>query len=165
MPQLDPTTFAPQLFWLVVTFVLLYLVMWKLVIPKIGEILQDRQIRIDNDLDKADHLKIEAEAAREAYEKLIINGRQKAQETIKIAAEQISAEASAKHDALTEKLAVQTSKAENQINIVKEKALNEIRLVATEVTQAAAGRLTDREVSSTQAQDAVSTVMEKGKFH
>ena len=69
MPQLDPTTFAPQLFWLVVTFVLLYLVMWKLVIPKIGEILQDRQIRIDNDLDKADHLKIEAEAAREAYEK------------------------------------------------------------------------------------------------
>ena len=164
MPQLDPTTFAPQLFWLVVTFVLLYLVMWKLVIPKIGEILQDRQIRIDNDLDKADHLKIEAEAAREAYEKLIINGRQKAQETIKIAAEQISAEASAQHDALTEKLAVQTSKAENQINIAKEKALNEIRLVATEVTQAAAGRLTDREVSSTQAQDAVSAVMEEGKF-
>jgi len=53
MPQLDPTTFVPQLFWLAITFVLLYLAMWKLVIPKIGEILQDRQIRIDNDLERA----------------------------------------------------------------------------------------------------------------
>ena len=164
MPQLDPTTFAPQLFWLLVTFFLLYLVMWKLVIPKIGEILQDRQIRIDNDLDKAEHLKIEAEGAREAYEKLIIDGREKALEIIKTATEQISTETTEQHDALTEKLAVQTSKAEKQINIVKEKALDEIRLVATEVTQAAARRLTDQEISYTQAQDAVSTVIEEGKF-
>ena len=163
MPQLDPTTFVPQLFWLAITFVLLYLAMWKLVIPKIGEILQDRQIRIDNDLERAEHLKVEAEAAREAYEKLITDGRQKALEIIKTVAEKTTAETTAQHDALTEKLAAQTSKAEKQINAVKEKALNEIRLIATEVTQAAAGRLTNREISAAQAQAAVSAVVKEGK--
>ena len=164
MPQLDPTTFVPQLFWLAVTFALLYLAMWKLIIPKIGEILQDRQIRIDNDLEKAEHLKLESEAAHEAYQKLITDGRQKAQEKIKTAIDKITSETTAQHNALTEKLAVQTSKAEKQINTVKEKALNEIRLIATEVTQAAAGRLADQKISVTEAQAAVSAVIEEEKI-
>ena len=83
MPQLDPSTFAPQLFWLLVTFVLLYLAMWKIALPKIGSILQDRQERIDDDLEKAEKLKQDAEAVREAYEKTVAEGRNKAQETIR----------------------------------------------------------------------------------
>ena len=53
MPQFDYTTFTTQLFWVCLTFGLLYLAMARLALPRIGEILEDRQDRIDNDLDKA----------------------------------------------------------------------------------------------------------------
>ncbi|MBK19856.1 MAG: F0F1 ATP synthase subunit B' [Rhodospirillaceae bacterium] len=161
MPQLDPTTFAPQLFWLLVTFVLLYLVMWKIILPKIGGVLQDRQERIDDDLEKAEQLRKEAEAVKEAYEQTVAEGRSKAQETIRAAGEKIAADAAEQHAALTEKLAAQTSDAEARIVAAKEEALKNIRTVATEVTQAAAGRLIGREVSDSEAEAAVGAVFDE----
>ena len=161
MPQLDPTTFAPQLFWLVVTFVLLYLVMWKIAIPRIGEVLQNRQKRIDSDLEKAGELKKEAESVRKAYEKLVTDGSNKAQETIRAARQKIAAEALAQHAFLTEKLAAQTSEAETRITIAKEQALASIRTVSMEVTQAAASRLMDQKISETEAEAAVSDVLDR----
>ena len=141
MPQLDPNTFTPQLFWFVITFVLLYLAMWRIIIPSIGEILQNRQIRIDNDLQKAEQLKKEAEIVRETYEKLISDGRQAAQDTVRSATEKMRLEVAEKHEALTEKLMGQAEKAEDQINSVKNKALDDIQLIAVEITQVAATRL------------------------
>lgn len=161
MPQLDPSTFAPQLFWLLVTFALLYLAMWKIALPKIGSILQDRQERIDDDLEKAEKLKQDAEAVREAYEKTVAEGRNKAQETIRSANEKMAAEAAAQHATLTEKLNTQTSEAETRINAAKEQALANIRTVATEVTQAAAGKLIGRDISEADAEKAVASILDE----
>ncbi|NKB22268.1 MAG: F0F1 ATP synthase subunit B' [Alphaproteobacteria bacterium] len=161
MPQLDPSTFAPQLFWLVVTFVLLYLAMWKIALPKIGSILQDRQERIDDDLEKAEKLKQDAEAVREAYEKTVAEGRNKAQDTIRAASEKMAAEAASQHAALTEKLNAQTAEAEARIDAAKEQALANIRTVATDVTQAAAGKLIGREISEADAEKAVASVLDE----
>jgi F-type H+-transporting ATPase subunit b len=161
MPQLDPSTFAPQLFWLVVTFVLLYLAMWKIALPKIGSILQDRQERIDDDLEKAEKLKQDAEAVREAYEKIVAEGRNKAQETIRAASEKMAAEAASQHETLTEKLNAQTSEAEARIGVAKERTLADIRTVATEVTQAAAGKLIGRGISEADAEKAVASVLDE----
>ncbi|MBD21519.1 MAG: F0F1 ATP synthase subunit B' [Rhodospirillaceae bacterium] len=163
MPQLDPNTFTPQLFWFVITFVLLYLAMWRIIIPSIGEILQNRQIRIDNDLQKAEQLKKEAEIVRETYEKLISDGRQAAQDTVRSATEKMQLEVAEKHEALTEKLMSQAEKAEDQINSVKNKALDEIQLIAVEITQVAATRLIDKTISEVEAKSAVSSVIEERK--
>ena len=160
MPQLDPTTFVPQLFWLIVTFVLLYLIMWKIAIPRIGDVLQDRQKRIDSDLEKAEELKKEAQTVRQAYEKLVTNGTTKAQETIRTAREKAAAEALAQHASLTEKLAAETTEAENRINTAKEQALANIRTVAVEATQLAASKFTDQEISTTEIETAVSEVLD-----
>ena len=71
MPQLDPSTFATQLVWLIITFLILYLILWKSALPRIASILQDRQERIDNDLEKAEKLKKEAlKNKRENQERL-----------------------------------------------------------------------------------------------
>ena len=160
MPQLDPTTFVPQLFWLMVTFVLLYLVMWKIAIPRISDVLQDRQKRIDSDLEKAEELKKEAESVREAYEKLVTNGSNKAQETIRAAREKVAAEAIDQHASLTERLAAQTSEAENRIGAAKDQALANIRTVALDVTQLAASKLIDQEISETEVEAAVSEILD-----
>ena len=163
MPQLDPTTFVPQLFWLMVTFVLLYLVMWKIAIPRISDVLQDRQKRIDSDLEKAEELKKEAESVREAYEKLVTNGSNKAQETIRAAREKVAAEAINQHASLTERLAAQTSEAENRIGAAKDQALANIRTVAVEVTQLATSKLIDQKISETEVEAAVSEILDGDK--
>ena len=163
MPQLDPTTFVPQLFWLMVTFVLLYLVMWKIAIPRIGDVLQDRQKRIESDLEKAEELKKEAQSVRESYEELVTNGSNKAQETIRAAREKMAEESSAQHASLTEKIAAQTSEAETRIGAAKNQALANIRTVAVEVTQLAAGKLIDQEISETEVETAVSEILDKGR--
>ncbi len=63
MPQFDSSTFASQVFWLTVTFVALYFVLARSVLPKIARVLEARQGRIDDDLERATHLEQEAKEA------------------------------------------------------------------------------------------------------
>ncbi len=68
MPQLEIGDFAPQIVWLVITFVSLYLISWKLILPRIGDVLDAREERITDDLEEADKLKKAAEEALSTYE-------------------------------------------------------------------------------------------------
>ena len=64
LPQLDLTTYSSQVFWLIVSFVVLYFLVAKLAMPRIAEVLEERQERIEDDLDKAETLKKEASDSR-----------------------------------------------------------------------------------------------------
>ena len=69
MPQLDISTYPPQLVWLLITFVALYLVVWKVALPRIVDVRESRQRRIEGDLGKAETLRTEAETVLAALEK------------------------------------------------------------------------------------------------
>lgn len=161
MPQLDPTTFIPQLFWLLVTFALLYLAMWKVALPKIASVLQDRQKRIDEDLDSAEKLRKEAETVRDAYEESVKQGQNQAQEIIRAANQEFTTEAALQHSILTERLHAQTAEAETRISIAKNEALEDIRNVAIEATQAAASKLIGQPISEAEAKKAVTSVINR----
>src|SRR5690242_3816539 len=79
MPQFDPAFWAPQLFWLFVTAIALFLVMWKVALPRVDVVVADRQERIGGNLQKAETLKAEAETALAAYQKSIADARAAAQ--------------------------------------------------------------------------------------
>ena len=68
MPQLDVNTFLPQVVWLVITFTALFLLMWRVAVPRIADLLEARQRRIEDNLDKAQESKKEAEETLAAYE-------------------------------------------------------------------------------------------------
>ena len=161
MPQLDPTHFPTQLFWLAVCFAVLYLAMWKLALPKIADVLRERQERMDDDLEKAETLKADAQLILEAYQKTMADGRSEAQSILKAAKEKSSAEGAARMDELAKRLATETASAEARIAVAQQQALANIRGVATEAAQAAATRLAGREVSSADADRAVGTVLEE----
>ncbi len=141
MPQFDPSTYAPQLIWLAITFVMLYVLMTKVALPRIGEVLEERQRRIGEDLKKTEALKIEAEAAVEAYGKLIDEACAESQEAIKAVRNEAFAEASKRQAELGEALAARIAEGEGRVAAAKDKAVGEIRALSAEVGGAIVKRL------------------------
>lgn len=141
LPQLDTSTYAPQLVWLVISFAVLYYLMSKVALPRIGEVLEDRQARIDDNLKKAEALKADADAAADAYEKSLSEARSKAHDTIKQVRDKAAAEAQEKQNKLADKLVQQIQSAEGKIADAKNKALGDIQGLAVEVAENATAKL------------------------
>lgn len=133
MPQLDPTIFVPQIFWLAVVFVLLYVFMSRSAAPKISEVLRKRQDTIEDDLAEAEKLQAKAEEARVAFEKSQEDARNDAAALVLAKREELKAQAEADYQKLSDELSAKADEATGRINAAKEKALGEVRDVATEV--------------------------------
>lgn len=159
MPQLDPSVFPTQLFWLALTFVALYLILSKVALPRVTEVRESRRGRIEADLERAEALKAEAESALADYEKTVAEAAAKAQESVRSAAREMSENAEKQREALAAKLNEQMEAAEQRIGEEKARAISEIGEIAGELTQAAASRLAGAEVSRDEADTAVASVM------
>lgn len=160
MPQFDPSTFATQIFWLVVTFVGLYLILYKVVLPKISDVLETRQDKIEDDIDRAARLKSEAEEVLAAYHKALDEARSEAQAQVKATADEMAAAAAKRHEAFGAELAKRTGVAEGRIAKAKDDAVASIKEVAAGAAAAAVGRLAGVEASDADAQAAVADVLE-----
>ncbi len=141
MPQLDVSTFAPQLIWLAITFIVLYLLMANIGLPRVGAAIEARRRRREDDLERAAQLRREAEAAVAAYEGTRAGAREQAQATIRETTERLAAAAAERQRELTAVLAERTAAAERDIAAAKERALAEIRGVATDVAASIGNRL------------------------
>jgi F-type H+-transporting ATPase subunit b len=135
LPQLDVETYASQIFWLIVTFLVLYFLVAKIAMPRIAEVLEGRQERIEDDLDKAETLKKEAYLVRVEYEKALSSAREEAHEATRRAQEEI-----AKHGAEVEALANQKvvnmlKDAEDRIEAARTKASSDKEIVADTLEQ------------------------------
>jgi F-type H+-transporting ATPase subunit b len=161
MPQFDPAFFAPQLFWLAVTFIVLYVLMAKVALPKIGAVLDERQRKIDDNLDKAALLKAEAEAAVAAYEKALAESRAHAQSVVKAVADKMAAEADERGHALAARLAAQIKDGEARIAAARETALAGVRGVAADVAAATVARLVGATPDAARCESAVNAVFEE----
>ena len=135
MPQLEVSTFVPQLFWLAITFGLLFLLMWKIGLPRVGGLIDARRKRIDDDLARAAQLKDEAEAALAAYQQTLASARAQAQAAVKETTDRLAAEAAERQRQLGESLAQQVAAAERDIVAAKQRALTEMHEVAVEVAR------------------------------
>ncbi len=162
MPQLAQIdTFLSQIIWLVITFAVLYVVMWKAALPRVADVLQERQERIDDDLERAEKLKTEAETVLEAYEATAAKAQAEAQAILRAGADAFAAKAAARHDEVSARLARETDVAESRIDEAREQALANVRSVAGEVAQAAAAKLIGAEISQPDADDAVQRSIEE----
>jgi F-type H+-transporting ATPase subunit b len=155
MPQLDFATFTPQLVWLAITFVVLYLLMSRLALPRVGNIIAARRERIDGDLEKAASMKAEAEAVIAAYERALAQARQEAQATLKSTTDKLAAEAAERQRQIGDKLAVETAAAERRILEARDAALAGLRAVALDVTRAAGAKLVGQPIDEARAAAAI----------
>lgn len=159
MPQLDIAYFPPQLAWLAVSFVVLYFLMAKLAIPRISEVLENRQNRISSDLDEARRLSEEAETARAEYEASLADARSKAHGIVAELKAEMAKEQDASKTELDGKLAVKAKEAEAGIAKAKEIALGHVREIAASAAKRTVSKLVTIDVSDTDVDAAVSASM------
>lgn len=155
MPHFDVTSFPSQLFWLAASFIALYVLMSKVALPRIGDILAERQRRISDDLDMAERLKAETEAAIATYEKALAEARASAQAEIARALEANAAEAAARHAEMDAILAAKIADSEARIHAARRQALAEVNGIAADVAAAIVERVADVKADA----DAVSPVV------
>jgi len=155
LPQLDFTTWPTQIFWLVVSFLLAYLLMWRLVVPRIGSVLEERHNRIEDDLRRARQASDDAEQARVAFEDLLANARNDASETTRKATESIMKKMDRKMETANANLAKKTASAETDIANARNEALKDVSDIAATSAIDVVSQLTGMKVSKTDAKKQV----------
>lgn len=159
MPQLDVGTFPTQLFWLAVTFAILFVLMAKVALPQVGAVIEARAARIDGDLARAREAKAQSDAALAAYEQAIAAARAEAQATIKAAVDVVNAKTAEREREVSAKLAAEAAQAETRIIAAKQAALANVRTIAAEAVGAAVEKLIGQSLSQADAQTAVEQVL------
>ncbi|HUS98229.1 MAG TPA: F0F1 ATP synthase subunit B [Hyphomicrobiaceae bacterium] len=130
LPQLNLPDFAPQLFWLALTFGILYFILARFTLPRIGSVIEERENRIQRDLDEAERLKSETESALAAYEQALADARARANALARDTREKLAAEVEQERTKVEAGLAAKLAEAETRIGTMKASALAEVGSIA-----------------------------------
>lgn len=161
MPQFDPAVWPTQLFWLAVIFVVLYLLMSRVALPRVAEVLEEREVRINDQLRKAENLKHDAEDAIAAYEKAMAGARAQAHEQLRQAHEATANEAAARQAELSATLSSDLEAAEARIGAARDQAIAGLRDMASELVGSVVERLTGEKPDAGTVKAAVAKVMKE----
>lgn len=155
LPQLNTHTFSPQLFWLALTFALLFFLLAKVVLPRIGDVIGEREGRVARDLEAAQRLKGETDKALADYEKALADARAKASGIAKDTRDRLAAETDAKKADVEKALAGKLADAEARISATKAKALTAVNDIAAETASAVVAKLIGQDVSADEVKKAL----------
>jgi F-type H+-transporting ATPase subunit b len=161
MPQLNITDFAPQLVWLAISFVLLYLIMSRLALPGVAKVLDDRKQRIADDLGAAARLRDETEAAITAYEQALAAAKARAQGIARASREAMNTEIAKQRAELDGQINGRLAEAEQSITQMKETAVGHIQDIAVDTADALVARFLGKPASRAELASTVNEVLGK----
>jgi F-type H+-transporting ATPase subunit b len=147
-PPFDASTFGGQLFWLVVVFAALYVLMARVVLPRLGGIIEARETTLGRDLDTAARAKQQAEEAGRAYDASLAAARSRAQTLAQETRDSLAAETDAKRKTLEAELSERIAASEATIAERKAQAMSNVREIAADAAAAIVERLTGQAPAS-----------------
>lgn len=159
MPQLDFSTFPNQIFWLLVTLVVIYLVLSRVALPRIGGVLAERAGSITNDIAAAEELKEKAVEAEAAYDKALADARAEAARIVADAKAEIQAELDVELKKADAQIAAKTAESEKAIAEIRAGAVKSV----TEVAKATAKEIVSALGGSTDAKTITAAVTARMK--
>jgi len=147
-PPFEVQNFAPQLVWLALIFGVLYLLMSKLALPRVGKILETREAKIAGDLDASRELQAKAQTAAQENDSAVRAKRDEAQAIGREAAQKIAGDVAARRAAAEKEAADRLRAAEAEILAQKNTALAEVPAIASEAAASIIEKLTGAKVDA-----------------
>ncbi|EJF75320.1 F0F1 ATP synthase subunit B [Bartonella alsatica] len=156
-PPFDFVHFGSHLFWLAISFGLFYLFISRVIVPRIGGIIETRRDRIASDLDQAMRMKQEADSVVETYERKLAEARSQAYVIAQESGKEIKAKVELERKEIEESLEKKLTDAEKQIEKIRDKAMQSVGSIAEEVALEIVKKLIDTDVSRESVRSAVKT--------
>ena len=140
-PPFNPATFSSQLVWLAITFGLLYVLLKRVALPRIGDVIDERRDRIVRDLDAAERLKGETDKALAGYEQALADAKSKAGSIAKEAQGKLTADIDRERASVETMISAKIADAEKRIGTMKNKALAQVNDIAADTAGAIVAQL------------------------
>jgi len=134
MPQLNPEFWTSQIFWLILIFSSLYIVIWKIFLPKITDSIENRKSRIVNDLNETQKLKESAEKKLREYNKIIEDAKKEAKKIIEDNKKKLENDIKNQKQKFNEEIEKELMSVEKEIKILKKSSISSINKIAVEVS-------------------------------
>lgn len=135
MPQIDFTSFPNQIFWLIVTLVVIYMVLTRVALPRISSVLAERSGTITNDIAAAEELKLKAVEAEEIYNQALADARIEAGRIVADARKDIQAELDVAISKADAEIAAKAVESEKAISAIRASAMDSVRIVAKDTAK------------------------------
>ena len=148
MPQLDPEFWVSQIFWLTITFGVLYFTLSKLILPKISSNLESRKLQISDNIEAADRQREESEIKLKEYDEIILKSKIEAKGLFNQAREKALKDINIKRDFLDKQINDEINKAEEEIKQLKKDAPTKINKIAIETSAELIQKLIGAEINS-----------------
>ena len=166
MPQLNPEFWVSQIFWLTVIFGSLYVLLSKLILPKISNNLEARKSQIAENIEDAEKKREQSDQKLKDYEKIISDAKNEAKKIYKKAREKILRDINNKKESLEQEIDEEVKKAEDEILDLKKKAPNKINKIAIETSADLVKQIIGAEVNNSNISAIVEDISKKneGKY-
>ena len=148
MPQLNPEFWVSQIFWLTLTFGILYIVLSKAILPKISSNLELRKSQIQENIEAAEKQRIESDTKLKEYDDLILKSKVKAKSIYKDAREKVIKDINLKKEVLDRQIDEEIKKAEKEIEVLRKNAPEKINKIAIETSSELIKKLIGADINS-----------------
>ncbi len=161
MPQLNPEFWASQIFWLTIIFLSLYLIIWKIFLPKITYSIENRKSRIVNDLNEAQKLKENAEKKLIEYNKIIENAKKEAKKIVEENKKKLDKDIEIKKQKFNQDMEKEFDEVEKQIKDLKKSSVSNINKIASDTASEIVKEFMGTEVNRSSVAAIVNDIVKK----
>ena len=163
MPQLDPEFWISQIFWLILSFGVLYVVLTKIILPKISANLELRKSQIQENIEAADKQREDSESKLREYENIIAKSKLEAKNIYKNARDKVLKDINLKRESLEKQINEEIKVAEDEINILMKSSSKKIDKIAIETSSQILQKLIGTEINNSSISAIVDDLSKKNK--
>ena len=161
MPQLNPEYWVSQIFWVILIFGTLYIILWRVILPKINENLENRKSQILTDLDDAQKFEDQSKEKLSEYNKILNQAKQEAKKILDGTRKKVNQDIKNKKNQFDLEIVKEIKNAEREIKTMKLSSIKDINTIAIETSSEIVRKIVGTEVNASSVSAIVEDISKK----